>query len=180
MGYEEQNRTSVGKSVLLLRKIGLGDHLEQRCRPEFAMWVDHPASPVEAQFQSLLGIFPRGTLEACDDFSYVSPGDISLWKIIQLPLTNWVPRCFFPPTKKSLEGILFIAVVPSAMWWLLSATSYPQPKATETTVEVPGTEVATVITQILHTDKGPPGPGLGQGIATTQGGERKFANPGCP
>ena len=69
-----------------------------------------------------------------------------------LPLPGFPGAPFLP--QKSLWENLLIAVPDSAMWWLHSATSYPQSKTAETNVEMPGTKVAAANVQILHTDKG--------------------------
>lgn len=45
------------KSVLLLCKIGLGDHLEQKCRFKRLMWVDYFLSVFEVYFSFFLGVF---------------------------------------------------------------------------------------------------------------------------
>lgn len=69
IGSVEQNRTFMEKRALLKCKVGLEDNLEQKGRPKCTMWVDHPTSSNEAQFQSLLGSFFSGTLETHGDFS---------------------------------------------------------------------------------------------------------------
>lgn len=94
IGSVEQNRTFMEKRVLSKCKIGLEDHLEQKCRPECTMWwitLQAHWSPMES--------FLSWMLEAHDDFRWVSSGNFSLWETTQLPLTVMVPEYLFSPTE---------------------------------------------------------------------------------
>ena len=113
-------------------------HLELKCRPECTMWVVHPSSPTDAQFRSLLESFVRGNLEAHDDLSCVSLGNINLYNSIAFDYLG--SQVLLSSPKSHCEGISpSLYPIHSAMWWLPSATSYPQFKSPETKVDVSGT-----------------------------------------
>lgn len=87
---------------------------------------------------SLLENFIRGNLEAHDDLSCVSLGNINLYNSIAFDHLG--SQVLLSSPKNHCEGISpLLYPTHSAMWWLPSATSYPQFKSPETKDDVSGT-----------------------------------------